>query len=87
MDGDVRFLKLATCRRWSENIVWRFMNGCDMRPALQLHPVKVHRRGRALALLRHQKRGWNTVRTTRAASEQADSPQAGEGPRSPRFGE
>jgi hypothetical protein len=54
MDGDIRFLKPASCRRWSENIVWRFMNGCDMRPVLQLHPVKVHSRGWALALLRHQ---------------------------------
>jgi hypothetical protein len=57
MAGDIRCLKLATWRRWSQNIVWRFMNGRDMRPVLQLHPVKVHSRGRALALLRHQKRG------------------------------
>jgi hypothetical protein len=36
------FPTLAACRRWCDEILWRFLDGEDMGPVLQAHPIKRH---------------------------------------------
>lgn len=53
-----RLRDTATCRRWSDEILWRFLDGLDMRRVLMLHPVKVWNLNGSATIITGDKIHW-----------------------------